>query len=178
MFTVGHLYLIFLILGGFGLLSSLIFGDMDADGDLDINAEGTDSGDADGPKVFSLRIIFAFLMAFGIGAGSMYLLTRGLGAQLITGFLAGIVTAVGTFYLMKLIYSFQGNSNVNANNFIGKTGMVTIGTTESGLCQVKINSNGADNLIMAREKSNKKLKKGNMVTVSEKMGNSFIVEKQ
>ena len=70
MFTIGHLYLIFLAFGALGLLSSLIFGDVHADGDLDLHGDigggDADHGDHDGPKVLSLRVIFAFLLALVI----------------------------------------------------------------------------------------------------------------
>jgi len=179
MFTTGHLYLIFLAFGALGLLSSMIFGDIDADADLDMDAGGdTDSGDADGPRILSLRVIFAFLLAFGIGAGAVFLSKGTVGLQLAVGFGSGLLTAVGTFYLMKFLYSLQGNSNVNSDSFIGKTGVVTIETTSTGLCQVKLNSQGGDQLIMAREINGKKLKQHNTVEITSRVGSSFLVTKK
>ena len=59
------IYFVFLIIGFLGLLSSMIFG---GDHDADLADGSLDSGDTfdDSPKVFSLRVIFSFLMAFGI----------------------------------------------------------------------------------------------------------------
>ena len=176
--TIGHLYLIFLIFGVLGLLSSLIFGDVDADGGLDVDSGDTDAGDTDGPKLFSIRVIFAFLLAFGIGGGSMYLSSRGLPGQLLVGFGAGIVTAFLTYFAFKFLYSFQGNSNINSNDFIGKTAVVTIPTTSTGLSQIKIDSGGGDQLFMARELKGTKLSQHDVVKVTEKVGNSFLVTKQ
>jgi membrane protein implicated in regulation of membrane protease activity len=182
MFTIGHLYLIFLIIGALGLLSSLIFGDVDADGDLDMHGDigggDADHGDSDGPKILSLRVIFAFLLAFGIGGGSMYLFGNGLGIQLLVGFLAGIATGAMTFFMMRFLYSFQGNSNIDSNDLIGLTGIITIPTTKTGLAQVKVDSNGADNQFMAQETAGNILKQHDTVKVIGKVGNTLLVTKQ
>lgn len=181
MFTIGHLYFAFLLIGVLGLLSSLIFGDTDSDGGLDHNGDiGGGDGDHghDGPKILSLRVIFAFLLAFGIGGGSLYLSGKGLGFQLLTGFLAGIATAAMAFYMMKFLYSFQGNSNIDSNDLVGLTGMITIPTTSTGLAQVKVDSKGADNQFMARSVDGTILKQHDAVKVTGKIGNTLIVTKQ
>lgn len=176
--NISHIYLIFLGIGVLGLLLSIILG-VDHDGeighDLNINPDG-DYGDS--PKIFSLRIIFSFLMSFAIGGGSMYLLEKSLGSQIIVGVLAGILTSAFVYYLMKFLYSQQGNSNVNSDSFIGKTGIVTIGTTKMGFSQVRINSQGGDELFMAKEANEKKLKKNDTVIVEGKIGTTLLVTKQ
>ena len=182
--TIEHLYLGFLIIGVLGLLSSLIFGDLGHDGveighDLDgADADHGDSGDADSPRLFSVRAIFAFLTAFAIGGGSMYLSGRSLPAQIIVGFGAGIGTAVMVYYIMKFLYSFQGNSNVDSNDFIGQQGTVTVPTTSTGLCQVKLNTQGANDSFMAQEENSKTLKQHDAVKITGKIGNTLIVSKQ
>jgi membrane protein implicated in regulation of membrane protease activity len=172
-------YFIFLLIGGLGLLSSLIFG-LDHDGDIggDHDVSGHDGDGSDGPQIFSLRIIFAFLMAFGIGGGSMYLSNRGIGPQIVTGFLSGIGVAVLTFYMMKFLYSQQGNSNINSDNFIGKFAYVTIETAKYGSCQVKVDSGGGDQLFMAKEKNSEFLKQNDTVKIVGRLGNVLVVEKQ
>ena len=176
-----HIYLGFLIIGALGLLSSLIFGEFSHDGDIGHDLSGDahgDSGDADSPKLFSLRAIFAFLMAFAIGGGAMYLSDKSLGAQVIVGFLSGGGTAVLVYYFMKFLYSFQGNSNVDSNTFIGEIGTVTIPTTSTGLCQVKLNTQGANDSFMAQEENSKPLKQHDAVKITGKIGNTLIVSKQ
>lgn len=173
------IYLIFLIIGGLGLISSLIFGDFDH-GDLsnDIGHDfGHDAGDADSPKLFSLRIIFAFLMAFGIGGGSMFISDKSVGSQIIVGLLSGVFAAGITFYIMKILYSFQGHSNIDANDFIGKQASVTIETTNSGSCQIKIDTGGGDQLFMAQEKNGGRVKQNEIVKVVGRIGNVIVIEK-
>lgn len=174
------IYIAFLAIGGLGLLSSLIFGDFhdgDLHGDFSHDIGGHDGDQADSPKIFSLRVIFAFLMAFGIGGGSMFLAERSLIGQLLVGFLAGIATGAVTYYIMKLLYSFQGNSNIDSANFIGKEATVTIETTGNGSCQVKLDTGGGDNLYIGKEKNSVPLKKYDVVKIVGILGNVLIVEK-
>jgi membrane protein implicated in regulation of membrane protease activity len=172
------IYIAFLGIGGLGLLSSLILGEFHS-GDIghDFSTDGHDAGDADSPKIFSLRVIFAFLMAFGIGGGTMYLGEKSVGGQIIVGLLSGVTTAVITYYIMKLLYSFQGNSNVDAASFIGKPASVTIETTNNGSCQVKLDTGGGDELYIAKEKNSLPLKKYDSVKVVGRIGNTLVVEK-
>jgi membrane protein implicated in regulation of membrane protease activity len=172
------IYIAFLAIGAFGLLSSLILGEF-GHGDFghDFSADGHDGGDTDSPKIFSLRIIFAFLMAFGIGGGAMYLYDKSIGGQIIVGILSGVVTGAITYYIMKLLYSFQGNSNIDSANFIGKEATVTIETTDNGSCQIKLDTGGGDNLYIGKEKNSAFLKKYDIVKIVGQIGNVLIVEK-
>jgi membrane protein implicated in regulation of membrane protease activity len=185
--TMAHLYLIFLGIGALGLLSSLIFGDFDH-GDIEADVSGdlhldTDTGvdvhgDTTGsPKLLSVRAIFAFLLAFGIGGGALYLSGQGILLQLFIGATAGILIAVGVYYFMKFLYSFQGASNVDSKSFVNQNAIVTIGTTKTGLCQIEVDTHGGDRLFMAKEANGKKLRKNTNVKVIRRSGNILIVEK-
>lgn len=178
--TIVHLYIAFLAIGAFGLLGSLILGEFSHDG-ADFHqeiGEGDAHGDTDSPRLLSVRTIFAFLLAFAIGGGSMYLSEKSLPIQILTGFGAGVGTALFVYYLMKFLYSFQGNSNVDSNDLIGTMGIVTIGTTNMGLCQVKLDTQGGDVLFMAQEANSKALEKFETVKVTGKIGNTLLVSKQ
>jgi len=178
---IQFIYLLFLGIGGLGLLSSLILGELghgDLGGhDFSHDLGHGDSGDADSPKLFSLRVIFAFLMAFGIGGGAMYLSDKSVGLQIVTGFLSGAATAVLTYYIMKFLYSQQGNSNLDAENFIGKQASVTVGTTNSGSCQIKIDTGGGDQLFLAKEKNSNPVKLHETVKIVGRLGSVLIIEK-
>jgi membrane protein implicated in regulation of membrane protease activity len=180
--TIAHVYLAFLIIGVIGLLSSLIFGDF-GHGDLDHDFGGADGGtdlhsDTDSPKILSLRVIFAFLLAFSIGGGALYLGEKSLGLQLITGFAAGIATAVAVYYLMKFLYSFQGVSNIDSKDFLLKEAVVSVGTTSTGMCQVEVDSTGGDRLFMAKEANGEILTKNDIVKITDRKGSTLIVVKK
>jgi membrane protein implicated in regulation of membrane protease activity len=175
-------YLAFLGIGALGLLMSLILGEFSHDGvdfhhDLGGVDHAGDSGHADSPRLFSLRTIFAFLMAFGIGGGSMYLTGHSVASQVIVGFLTGATTAVLVYYIMKFLYSQQGSSNVNSESFIGKMAQVTVETTKNGLSQVKVDSGGGDQLFMAKEKNSQPIKQHDSVKIVGRIGNTLIIEK-
>ena len=172
------IYFVFMLVGFLGLLSSLLFDGDDA-GDL---AEGIDGGDGfDGsPKVFSLRVIFAFLMAFGIGAGAVALGENPgtLGVQVVVGLLAGVGTAAFTWWLTKVLYKMQGASNVNSDSFVGKTGDIVIGTSPGGKAKVRVSTISGPMELLCKEANDQKLKNGDLVKVTGKMGTLLIVTKQ
>jgi membrane protein implicated in regulation of membrane protease activity len=177
--NISHLYLLFLILGSLGLLSSLIFGEMHHDVHFGHGMDfgHGDSGHADSPRIFSLRVIFSFLLAFSIGGGSLYLNHEKLPLQILVGMTSGVLTGVGIWGLMKWIYGFQGESNIDSSSFVGKIAFVTIGTTNMGLAQVKLDSQGGDQLFMAQEESKKELFKNDKVKVVDRNGTTLIVQK-
>lgn len=166
-------YLVFLLVGGLGLLLSLLLGEFIGDHDI---SGGDVHGDIDNPKIFSLKSIFAFLMAFGIGGGSMSLLGEHLWLQISVAIGVGIVTSLFVFFVMKILYSQQGGISVNSDNFINREAIVTIGTTSTGICQIEIDSYGGDRLYQAKEVDDRILKKNNAVTIVGKTGNTLLVK--
>jgi len=171
-------YFVFLLIGAIGLLSSLLFGDSDGmDGDL---SDGIDAGDSvDGsPSIFSMRVIFAFLLAFGIGGGAMYYSDHGVGWQVIVGLLSGVLTGLFTWWMFKVLYRMQGASNVNSDNFVGMGGNITVGTSGAGKAKVRVNASTGPMELMCKEANDKKLKNGDLVKISGKIGTLLLVIKQ
>lgn len=177
--TMLAIYFVFLLIGVIGLGSSMIFGGDDADFDGDLS-DGLDSGDVfdDSPKVFSMRVIFSFLLAFAIGGGAMYYSDKTIGWQIVVGLLAGLATGAFSWGLTKILYKMQGASNVNSDDLVGKTGDIVIGTTESGKSKVRVNTINGPMELMCKEANDKKLKNGDLVNVSGKIGTLLIVSKQ
>jgi hypothetical protein len=128
------LMMIFLAVGGFGLLFllvSLIVGDVfEAVGfDFDLDASH-DFG------IFDSRVIAVFLTAFGgfgvIGAALGY----GALAGSLFGLLGGAIFGAIVFYFGKLLYSQQSSSSVAADHLIGRTAQVVVGIKPGGLGQI------------------------------------------
>jgi membrane protein implicated in regulation of membrane protease activity len=170
------IYFVFLLVGLIGLLSSMLF-DGDSDGDL---ADGADAGDSfdDSPKVFSLRVIFAFLLAFSIGGGAMYYSDKAIAGQIIVGLLSGVATGAFVWWLTKILYNMQGASNVDSDTFIGKTGDIVVGTTPGGKAKVRVSTISGPMELLCKEANDKKLKNGDLVKISGKMGTLLLVNKQ
>ena len=171
------IYLVFSIIGFVGLGSSFLFDFDDAPDDL---ADGVDVGDSfdESPKVFSLRVIFAFLMSFAIGGGAMYFKDHSLGMQILVGFAAGAITGALVWWATSFLMKMQGASNVNSDNFIGKTGDISVGTSSAGKAKVRIATTSGPLEVMCKEANDKKLKHGDLVSVSGKIGTLLIVTKK
>lgn len=170
------IYFVFLLIGILGLLSSMIFGDDDgdiADGDLDAGDTFDDS-----PKVFSLRVIFSFLLAFAVGGGAMYYSDKSIGGQIIVGLLSGLATGAFTWWITSILYKMQGASNVSSDQLIGKSGDIVIGTTQTGKAKVRMSTINGPMELMCKEANDRKLKVGDLVKITGKMGTLLIVSKQ
>jgi membrane protein implicated in regulation of membrane protease activity len=173
--AMANLYLIFIFIGLFGMLSSMIMGGDDVD--LDGSLEPGDVFD-DSPKVFSLRVIFSFMLAFGIGAGAVYYYSGPTGYQLLTGMISGFAIGGLIWWLTSILYRMQGASNVNSDDFIGKIGDIVIGTTPSGKAKVRLSTTSGPMEFLCREANNVPLVNGDLVSVTRKAGTLLIVFKK
>lgn len=171
------LYFVFILLGALGLTYSLIFGGEDAHSGLD---DGADAGDTfdDSPKIFSFRVIFSFLLAFGIGGGAMFYSDKTIGPQIIVGLISGILTGAFSWWMMSILYKFQGASNVDSDDFIGHLGDIVIGTTPNGKSKVRVNALTGTIELLCKEENGLPLKIGDTVKISGKIGTLLIVSKQ
>ncbi len=167
-----EIYWILLILSGSYLLSSLMGLDGgEGDGDLD--------GDGDGEvKIFSLRVLAGGFMGFAIGGGAMLYGGHNIGIQLLTGALVALGFGVLSYYLAKFVYGLQGNSNFSMANLQGMEGFISIGTTDNGTAQVKLEtSDGARNYICTSLNKRVKLKSGDYVQIAEQIGTQLVVKR-
>lgn len=174
------MYLVFVLIGVVFLGISLISGGADLDLNLEVGDPDFDISDAevvtDSPSVFSMRTISTFLLAFGIAGIVTVYNGGGLGAQISAGFIAGFTTAAFYFFVMKGMYSMQGSSNVDSSNMVGSIGTVTTPTTDTGICQVRVNSHVGAHEYTCREVNNKKLKQNQSVKVIQAFGGTLTVE--
>ena len=170
-----EIYFVFLLIGFVGLLSSMVFGG--DDGDL---ADGSmNAGDTfdDSPKVFSFRVIFSFLLAFGTGGGAVYYSEGSILNQILVGLAAGLCTGAFTWWITSILYKMQGASNVDSDSFMGMSGDIVVGTTSSGKSKVRLNTTSGPMEFLFKEADNRILKLGETVKVSEKAGTLLIVTK-
>jgi len=176
------IYFVFLLVSVIGLLFSLFFdGDNDAnvtDGLDGEHPDGFSHGDIqDSPKVFSMRVIFSFLLAFAIGGGAIFYHGGDILKQILVGLTAGVLTGAFTWGLTAILYKMQGSSSVSSDNFIGMSGDIVIGTTEAGKAKVRIITNSGPMEFLCKEFNDKKLKNGDLVSITGKMGHLLLVGK-
>lgn len=169
------IYFSLMLIGLLGLLYSMIFGDHDSD-----LADGSlDAGDSiDGsPSIFSSKVIFAFLMAFGVGGSAVLLGGGNILVQIFVGVGAGIVTGAFAWWVLKILYGMQGSSTVDSDSFIGKKGDIVIGTTENGKAKVRLNTLSGSNEFLCKEIDGDDLEIGDVVEIAEKFGTLLLVKK-
>jgi len=176
------LQIAYIVMAGVGLLflSITIFsGDFELEHDgIEIGHGDADStashGEIDSPSIFSLRTFATFLLVFGLTGIICIHNEIGIGGQLISGFISGIIIAFLYFVVMKFMYSMQGDSSVSSFDIIGKQGIVTTPSTSTGLAQIKVGNTE----YLVRETNNKPLTHNEFVKIVKAEGGSLIVEKQ
>jgi len=159
-----------------GLLG-LMMGWMMGGGDAEFDGDGEGGTIEDTPKIFSLRIVFTFMLTFAMGAFSMYYSGKEIWVQLLSGFGFALVAASLSWYVMKLLYGQQGNSMADTSQMIGKKGIVTIMTTNSGKAKVRIEMPAGPIELLCKEQDGKKLSVTDSIAVTGKIGALLIVSK-
>ena len=176
------LYIILAVVGGIFLILSLFGGDVDGV-DLDVGDTDFDITDAeagvDSPGIFSIRTIATFFLTFGIAGVIVLSRGGGIGSQLGWGVGLGLVVTFLYFLIMKFMYSMQGSSMSSVNDLIGKTGIVTIPTTDTGIGQVRVATVVGQTEYTCKEKNGKKLKQNDEVKITGSLGaGTLTVEKE
>src|SRR5262245_56999468 len=101
-------------------------------------------GDADhcGPSFFSVRLMAAFVTAFGVGGmiGRYY----GLGHPAASGMgiVSGIAMAGIVYQFAKYLHSQQASSDVHMSSLVGRSAEVSVAIPGSGVGQVTITFGG------------------------------------
>ena len=164
------LYIILAIVGAFFLVLSIFGGDGDVEVDLDVGDIDFDISDAESPSdsisVFSIRTLATFLLGFGIAGWTVMNGGGGIGAQILAGFGAGLFISFLYFLVMKFMYSMQGSSMVSMANLVGKEGIITIPTTNTGVAQVKVSTEAGFKEYTCKEVKDRKLKHNEKVKIT------------
>jgi membrane protein implicated in regulation of membrane protease activity len=158
------------------LASMLVVGDMFG-GDHDGAADGADHGDAGhgGPGIFSVRIMAAFLTAFGVGGiiGRYYDLSHPAASGV--GVLCGVVMATAVYQFAKLLHGQQASSELKMASLVGRTGEVSVAIPAGGVGQVTLTVGGERSEHLARAASSEAIRRGAEVVVTGLRGDGLIV---
>ncbi len=170
--------LIFLALAflGFVVLAggALIGHDHDHDPHFDHDHDAGHGGEPT-VSIFSLKVIGAFVMAFGCGGAiAIWLGYGGLKPSLI-GLVAGFLLGCFMYGVLRLLYSQQSDSLVSTDKALGKTGVVRVELGEQSIGSVDIMLEGQNRNYLARS-SKGIIPKGSEVKVLRTNGSELVVE--
>jgi hypothetical protein len=90
----------------------------------------------------------------------------GVGWQIIAGFGAGLFISFLYFLVMRFMYSMQGSSMVSMANLVGKEGIITIPTTNTGVAQVKVSTEAGFKEYTCKEVKDRKLAHNETVKIT------------
>ena len=175
--------LVYAAIGAVGfllLLFMLIFGEMGGDHELpagDIDGGHFDFGHEGGPSVFSLRIMSAFLTAFGVGGVVARFLDLPHIAASGIGVASGVVLAGIVYQFARILYSQQASSEVQMSTLVGQTAQVAIGIPRAGVGQVTLVAGGERTMQLARARDGEPIPAGADVVITAVSGEAVIVDR-
>jgi hypothetical protein len=169
--------LIYIVVAAFGLillLVMLVVGDLFG-GDHDIGHDGGLDHDQGGPSVFSIRIMAAFLTAFGVGGvvARYYALSHVAASGV--GIVTGVIMAGLVFQFAKVLHSQQASSELHMHSLIGTAAEVSVAIPDGGVGQIALSSAGARSEHIARAADGRALARGMAVVITGLGGDSVLV---
>jgi membrane protein implicated in regulation of membrane protease activity len=177
-----HDMLIYAAIGAVGfllLVGMLVIGDVFG-GDHDLAADHDTALDAHadhgGPGIFSIRIMAAFLTAFGVGGvvGRYYGLSHPAASGV--GVAAGFVMATLVYQFARVLYGQQASSELKMATLIGKSGEVSVAIPAGGVGQVTLSLAGERSDHLARAAGTEAVPRGTEVVITALRGDGLVVK--
>jgi membrane protein implicated in regulation of membrane protease activity len=163
----------FLLLVGMLVIGDIFGGDHEigADHDAPLDAHA----DHGGPGVFSVRIMAAFLTAFGVGGvvGRYYGLSHPAASGV--GIAAGFVMAGLVYQFARVLYGQQASSELRMATLVGKHGEVSVAIPANGVGQVTLSLAGERSDHLARAANGGAVPRGAEVVVTALRGDGLVV---
>jgi len=160
--------------GLFLLLFMLIVGEFSGgDGDAGHEIAHTDTGG--GPSVLSVRVMAAFLTAFGVGGvvSRYYDLSHPAASGI--GVVAGIAMASVVYQFARLLYSQQASTDLTMTRLVGASAVVSVAIPPNGVGQVSVHAAGEVSEHLARSATGTAVARGTTVVITGLGGDSVIV---
>jgi membrane protein implicated in regulation of membrane protease activity len=171
--------LIYIVIALFGLILLLVmlfvgevFG---GDHDLEHGEIGGADGDAGGPSVFSIRIMAAFLTAFGVGGVVARFYNLSHPASSGVGMAAGVVMAGVVYQFAKVLYSQQASSELRMTQLVGTLAEVSVAIPAGGVGQVVLSHGGERSEHIARTADGRAIARGTPVRITSLGGDAVTV---
>jgi hypothetical protein len=160
---------------GLVLLLILLFVGEIFGGDHDFGHDGDIGGHDGGPSIFSIRIMAAFLTAFGAGGVIARYYDLSHVAASAIGIVCGVVMASIVYQFAKLLYAQQASSHLHLDRLIGASGEVSVSIPKGGVGQITISAAGERTEHIARTADGQAIARGVPVTITGLGGDSVIV---
>ena len=169
------IYIVIALTGLVLLLVMLLVGEVFGDHDVSHDVGGHIDSDVGGPSVFSLRIMGAFLTAFGVGGvvGRYYALSHPISSGI--GLMAGVVMAGVVYQFAKLLYGQQASSEIRMTGLVGVTAEVSVAIPANGVGQVVLSHAGERSEHIARAADGRALSRGAVVRITNVGGDAVTV---
>jgi membrane protein implicated in regulation of membrane protease activity len=128
-----------------------------------------------GPGVFSVRIMAAFLTAFGVGGvvGRYYELSHPAASGV--GVLAGFAMATIVYQFARLLYSQQASSEIKMASLVGRSAEVSVAIPAGGVGQVTLSVGGERSEHIARATGGGSVPRGVEVVITGLLGDGVVV---
>jgi membrane protein implicated in regulation of membrane protease activity len=167
--AVGFLLLAIMLVAG-----DVFGGDHDIAGGHDLAGDHIESGHG-GPGIFSVRIMAAFLTAFGVGGiiGRYYEFSHPASSGV--GVLCGFAMATLVYQFARLLHSQEASSEIRMTSLVGRTAEVTVGIPAGGVGQVTLTVGGERSEHIARAAAAQPLARGTEVVVTGLRGDGLVV---
>ncbi len=150
--------------------------DFDHDVDHDVGHEGgVDTHGIIG--IFSLRVIFTFVMGFGAAGAIALHYGAGYPIASVIGIAVGIVLAALMYGIMMLFIEQQASSVTETDSLVGCTGTVTVPIDKDGMGEVGVSIGGEYHTFTARAHDRGPLGKGIIVRIIGMTGSVLTVDK-
>ena len=169
--------LIYAGIAAFGLLLLLLLlfvGELFG-GDHDLGHDGDLGAHDGGPSIFSIRIMAAFLTAFGAGGVIARYYDLSHVAASAIGIVCGVVMAGIVYQFATLLYGQQASSHQRLASLIGASGEVSVAIPQGGVGQITISAAGERSEHIARGQGGLAVARGASVTITGLGGDSVIV---
>lgn len=168
------LYTLSLVIGGLFLILAIIFGH-----EHDLLHHGSPD---DGPGISNLKVIMAFLTAFGAAGLLSTYYGAGVGLSAGIAVVGGIMLGLLVMGLLQRVYREQANSFVSTESIIGKRGILLVGINASaagidlGEVSVRLPSGSTQTFIAKTQWRSDVLHAGQTVTILAVNGQIATVE--
>ena len=163
----------FLLLAGMLVIGDVFGGDHEigTDHDAPLGAD-VDHG---GSGIFSVRIMAAFLTAFGVGGvvGRYYGLSHPAASGI--GVVAGVVMAALVYQFARVLYGQQASSEIRMATLVGKVGEVSVSIPAGGVGQVTLALAGERSEHLARSAQGVAIPRGTEIVITALRGDGLVV---